>query len=355
MNYIVYLTLNKINNKFYIGVHQTTDLAFDGYLGCGIYANKPKTYKKCETPIKAAVSKYGPKNFHRITLRVFDNIEDALNLERLIVDEAFIKSTNNYNVCLGGGVPPLLTKTVYQYDSDGSFIKEWQSIKSVTDFYKCNKDRITMVIKDKRSFNNNYWSFIKVKKLDLCKYRTSFHEGKIKQYSLDGVLLNEFDSVNQASISLDIDKKQLANSIYSGSKTQGYYFTKKNDIDYILNNKKIEFKIYQYTVDGKFIKEYKSLFDVKKTIKIKNSSILRAIKNNGICNNYRWSDEKHDSIDVKSKNRKAVKVFQYSIDGTFIKTWDTINECLKEFPGVRKVLSGERESTKGFIFKYQKS
>ena len=80
MNYIVYLTLNKINNKFYIGVHQTTDLAFDGYLGCGIYANKPKTYKKCETPIKAAVSKYGPKNFHRITLRVFDNIEDALNL-----------------------------------------------------------------------------------------------------------------------------------------------------------------------------------------------------------------------------------------------------------------------------------
>ena len=36
MNYIVYLTLNKINNKFYIGVHQTTNLAFDGYLGYAI-------------------------------------------------------------------------------------------------------------------------------------------------------------------------------------------------------------------------------------------------------------------------------------------------------------------------------
>lgn len=355
MNYIVYLTLNKINSKFYIGVHQTEDLAFDGYLGCGIYANCPKTYKKCETPMKSAVNKYGPKNFHRITLQVFDNIEDALKLEKMIVDESFIKNTNNYNVCLGGGVPPLLTKKVYQYDSNGCFIMEWQSIKSITDFYKCNKDRIAMVIKDKRSFNNNYWSFTKMEKLDLSEYRTSFHEGKIMQYSLDGVLLNEFDSVDQISILLDINKKQIANAICSGSKTQGYYFTKKNDIDYILNNKKIKFKIYQYTIDGKFIKEYKDLSYVKKAMKIKKSKILRAIKNNGICNNYRWSDEKHDSIEIKSKNRKAVKVDQYSIDGVFVKTWDTISSCLKEFSGVRKVLSGERESYKGFIFKYRKS
>ena len=355
MNYIVYLTLNKINNKFYIGVHQTENLSFDGYLGCGIYANCPKTYKKCDTPMKSAVSKYGPKNFYRITLQVFDNIEDALKLEKLIVNESFIKNTNNYNVCLGGGMPPLLAKNVYQYDSNGCFIMEWQSIKSITDFYKCNKDRIAMVIKDKRSFNNNYWSFTKMEKLDLSEYRTSFHEGKIMQYSLDGVLLNEFDSVDQISSLLDINKKQIANAIYSGSKTSGYYFTKKNDIDYILNNKKIKFKIYQYTIDGKFIKEYKDLADVKKVMKIKKSKILRAIKNNGICNNYRWSDEKHDSIEIKSKNRKAVKVDQYTIDGVFVKTWDTISGCLKEFSGARKVLSGERESTNGFIFKYQKS
>ena len=47
MNHIVYLTLNKVNNKLYIGVHQTNELEFDGYLGNGIYVDSPKTYKKC--------------------------------------------------------------------------------------------------------------------------------------------------------------------------------------------------------------------------------------------------------------------------------------------------------------------
>lgn len=34
MKYIVYQTINKINNKIYIGVHKTEDPdIFDGYLG----------------------------------------------------------------------------------------------------------------------------------------------------------------------------------------------------------------------------------------------------------------------------------------------------------------------------------
>jgi hypothetical protein len=37
MKYIVYQTLNKVNNKIYIGVHQTENPEiFDGYYGCGI-------------------------------------------------------------------------------------------------------------------------------------------------------------------------------------------------------------------------------------------------------------------------------------------------------------------------------
>jgi hypothetical protein len=34
-NYIVYKTINLINNKIYIGVHKQSGLDFDGYLGSG--------------------------------------------------------------------------------------------------------------------------------------------------------------------------------------------------------------------------------------------------------------------------------------------------------------------------------
>ena len=35
--YIVYITINLCNGKFYIGVHRTNPDIFDGYIGNGIY------------------------------------------------------------------------------------------------------------------------------------------------------------------------------------------------------------------------------------------------------------------------------------------------------------------------------
>ena len=37
LKYIVYITINLCNGKFYIGVHETNPDIFDGYIGNGIY------------------------------------------------------------------------------------------------------------------------------------------------------------------------------------------------------------------------------------------------------------------------------------------------------------------------------
>ena len=37
LKYIVYLTINLCNGKFYFGVHKTNPDVFDGYIGGGIY------------------------------------------------------------------------------------------------------------------------------------------------------------------------------------------------------------------------------------------------------------------------------------------------------------------------------
>lgn len=74
MKYIVYLTTNKINNKIYIGVHETEDPdIFDGYIGCGAYLNKPSSYNKGKTHLHNAILKYGTSAFHRHTLKVLIN------------------------------------------------------------------------------------------------------------------------------------------------------------------------------------------------------------------------------------------------------------------------------------------
>ena len=103
MEYIVYLTICTVNRKIYVGIHETEDSnVYDQYLGCGVYANKPSSYKKSKTPFQCAVNKYGPKNFRRITLRVYKTRKEASDMEAYIVDEEFIKRSDTYNIKLGG-------------------------------------------------------------------------------------------------------------------------------------------------------------------------------------------------------------------------------------------------------------
>lgn len=93
MKYIVYLTINLENNKIYIGKHKCEDpYVFDGYIGCGVKITAPSTYNKPQCAFQAAVLKYGVKNFRRITLRVFDDEQSALMLEKKISNRRLYKT-----------------------------------------------------------------------------------------------------------------------------------------------------------------------------------------------------------------------------------------------------------------------
>jgi hypothetical protein len=90
MFYIVYKTINLVNNKFYIGKHrQTIDPhQFDGYYGSG-------------SQIINAVKKYGKDNFVRETLFVFENETECLLKEEETVAPHLGKSYC-YNMRSGG-------------------------------------------------------------------------------------------------------------------------------------------------------------------------------------------------------------------------------------------------------------
>lgn len=86
--HIVYITLNMINMKMYVGVHSCVDLD-DGYLGSG-------------TLLKKAIKKYGEENFRREVLYVFDNKEEAYQKESEIVQDFIVESEEFYNLTKGG-------------------------------------------------------------------------------------------------------------------------------------------------------------------------------------------------------------------------------------------------------------
>lgn len=86
--YTVYKIENKINGKFYIGAHATSNLD-DGYMGSGKL-------------IKRAIAKYGVENFEKSYLAVFDDPADMFALESELVCESVVIDPLCYNLKDGG-------------------------------------------------------------------------------------------------------------------------------------------------------------------------------------------------------------------------------------------------------------
>ncbi len=360
MKYIVYLTTNLINSKIYVGVHKTeTPYKFDTYLGNGVYSNSPKSYNCRETAFQCAVAKYGPKNFKRKTLKVYETLKEALDMEYKIVSPSFIERTDVYNQTVGGGYPPSPNKEIYQYDLDGNFIREWESVKSITDYYKVNKDRIRMVINDKRSFEGSYWSEECFKIMDVSDYRPSAR-GSIRQYTTEGRFLKSFKNTSEAARELDIEREKITNAIYGKYATSGYWFLKEGETieSYLDGSIKNEPKVYIYNISGLFYKEFENISKVKKEFKYNKNDIKRAIKNNSLYKNYYWSYTKYENILLENPElelKTPKKVYQYTLEGDFVREWDSITECSKQFKSCLQVCLGKRNHCKKFKFSFDES
>lgn len=88
MFYYLYRITNLINNKEYIGVHSSKSLK-DSYYGSGRL-------------IKLAIKKYGKENFKKEILMLANSYKEVLKLEKIVVDDIYIKNRLTYNIRKGG-------------------------------------------------------------------------------------------------------------------------------------------------------------------------------------------------------------------------------------------------------------
>jgi hypothetical protein len=104
MIYTVYKTINKINNKEYVGFHKVNDvddivcveskdgsIYRDGYMGSG-------------KNMRAALEKYGPMNMKQELLFSSRDKKEAEDIEASIVTREWVDSNDTYNLTAGGNV-----------------------------------------------------------------------------------------------------------------------------------------------------------------------------------------------------------------------------------------------------------
>lgn len=300
MKYIVYITINLCNGKFYIGVHKTNPETFDGYIGCGIYRASQATK---DYVLHKAVRKYGYENFKRTIIKIFPDTEEgrqqAFELEAILVNETLLKSKTTYNTALGGreSTTEELMKTVYMFDLNGNYLRSFKSSRDAASYIQPeNQDSVRAAIK------NN------------CLGQT--------------------------------------NSSF------GYFWSYTKKFNY---NNNCTREIAQYTINGKFLRTFKSITEAEVSLSL--NSIQQAITKKGSAGGFQWRYFEGDTSDiptlvnVKTKNH-FLPIIMYDKQGNKIKEFECVKQCISEYNDlsasqINRVLNNTIKSHKGYIFRYK--
>ena len=314
----IYCITNLINNKQYIG--QTYNLKHRWRT----HKNNLKANRHHNKHLQYAWNKYGADNFK------FDILEycsvDLLDEREIYWIEFYNTIQEGYNLAEGGLGCHGYKHTEYEL----SKMRQIQNPKSVL---QLDKD-----------FNI------------IAEWISCSHAGKTLGLSIRGI---------KACCNRENRQKTIG----------GYYWIYKNEYDnntvdweYLNIHKTEPKRVSQYDLNMNLIKIYESVYQCSKDLNIGIGDISM------VCNyrrktshNYifRFTDEytkEQYNIDLNTnfnydKNKTKKKVVQYSLDGKFIKEYDSISQTAKENnysrSAIRACCNQESSNSYGYIWKFK--
>lgn len=113
-------------------------------------------------------------------------------------------------------------------------------------------------------------------------------------------------------------------------------------------------KVYQFSLDGILIKEWKCISEASEALNISLKNIYRSVKTLGVYQGSYWRDSSIFKLKERKGNFKVV--YQKSLDGTHIRTYSSVAEAarsLNKLPTlISRCLNGKRDEAYGYIWTF---
>ena len=314
----IYKINNLINGKIYIG--QTTQTIESRW---GDHKKSSKNKDKMKYALYRAMSKYGIKNF---TIEEIEKCEiDKLN-DREVYWISFYDSFNNdkgYNLTLGGG-----GKKVHNLNEEVVLkqFEELDNVSEVAKIYGCSCDVIKLIL-DKHNIH----------------IKNSTERGfSVDRYSLDGILLEHYESLHEASIWIkeNCEKAKEKNSINISYNLKKHICKKTSYFGFIWKSKDISQEMIDFTINKEKEDKRRRHLESKnlcpicnKNLKTKESSMCSNCRDSFLSETLKFDKNKKYMEQLQNKISKEelmVLVYEkpfdevgriYNVSGNTIKKW----------------------------------
>lgn len=194
---------------------------------------------------------------------------------------------------------------------------------------------------------------------------TSARQRKVNQYDLTGKYITTFKTLNEAFKETNVRISKISSCCSGHRRSSGKFLWKywedfqdcKNIDPYeeYISTRKVK----QFTLEGIFVKEYSSIKEAQKTLKI--FGIVKSCQNeNKTAGGFMWkySNECFEPIISPYEENKtsSIKVIQCDLNGQEIREFNNISEASNTliigFSKISKCCLGQLENAGGFKWKY---
>ena len=227
---------------------------------------------------------------------------------------------------------------------------------------------------------NNYWYGKKMAEEARQKMKENHYDcfginnpkcRQVLQYDFDGCLLAEYNYIREAAYKTGVNENCIQDCCAKRSITAGGFIWRYKFDPLVNYNKQDYFKnprckmVIQYNLNGVVVNTYSSLKEASKLTNTNYTSLANACRKvsktaGGFI--WRYEDNQLSEDEIKNLNynpivaqEKKTMVDQYSKDGQFIATWESLSQAGRELnisePHISECIRDNRRTAGGFIWK----
>lgn len=197
------------------------------------------------------------------------------------------------------------TMGVTQYDLDGKFVKNHVSLSSAAREMNAEQAYISSIIRSGHTWNGFQFRKTVGNELPVKAVEDSIYMYRVRQYTITGEYIREFDNHTQAGASVNLSRTRIDAVTRSPfGKAGGFQWRKLGSNIPVVDITDIKSAaVKKYTQDGVFISDYQSIFEIIRQTGFDKKDMINALNNGQIYEGFKWVWEPV----FKNKNYKKRK------------------------------------------------